>query len=292
MRGAKPRISVLCISLGCVLLALGRFSVGYVPAPSVVNHKTSDPRETAKDTSAVTAARPVSNLHLPVKNFSAFRHASKVYPYSIIPGGIESVTQLRKAIALDPVVAAHYAAFNLAKARLIRLNHERTAYVSYRRDDKAYWTTRKLLLHAGEAVVTDGRHMARARCGNLISDVPLSPVSLGEPTPSTLDTPLTLDSPLMTHASLTLDDPMGPGWVASFAPQQSMDSSDPGHDMFIPLVPFLFIPTGSPSTPPLPPNPVPPVPPVSVSEPSTLLLLFTGLSSAWLVRKTSARREP
>src|SRR5271167_4654421 len=66
----------------------------------------------------------------------AKRSRKVVYPYSVIPGGIHSVEELRNAIARDPVVSAHYAAFRLANARIIRLDRNRKLHVSYRLGNK------------------------------------------------------------------------------------------------------------------------------------------------------------
>ena len=79
-----------------------------------------------------------------------------VYPYSVIPGGIHSIQELKNAIAKDSVVSAHYATFRLAHARIIRLDRERSMHVSYRLGDQVYWTKRELKLAKGETLVTDG----------------------------------------------------------------------------------------------------------------------------------------
>jgi hypothetical protein len=94
-----------------------------------------------------------------------------LYPYSVIPGGAEDVAELRSAVARDPVVAEHYAGFDLGHARLVRLDDDRQAYVSYRLGDHVFWTSRKLTLHKGETVFTDGNHTARTRCGNLVAEI-------------------------------------------------------------------------------------------------------------------------
>jgi hypothetical protein len=60
-------------------------------------------------------------------------------------------------------------------------------YVSYRKGDDIYWTARKVMLQAGETLLTDGRNEMRARCANRISDVPRSPVEPHAPSPGALD---------------------------------------------------------------------------------------------------------
>ena len=99
-----------------------------------------------------------------------------------------SVAELRSAVAHDPVVAAHYAAFDLANARVFQVQEGRSVYVSYRRGDDVFWTSKKLRLAVGETLLTDGEHIARTRCGNQVSDEPRMPVSLaGDPEQSIHD---------------------------------------------------------------------------------------------------------
>jgi hypothetical protein len=112
-----------------------------------------------------------------------------VYPYSVIPGGIHSIQELKNAIAKDSVVSSHYATFRLANARFIRLDRERSMHVSYRLGDQVYWTKRELKLAKGETLVTDGVQTARTRCGNLIAETVVAPVSPNEPTAQELNTP-------------------------------------------------------------------------------------------------------
>jgi len=76
----------------------------------------------------------------------------------------------------DPVVAAHYAGFRTSRARLDRLEQPLVAYVSYRVHNAVYWTRHPVKLPQGETVLSDGEHLARARCGNRISLTPQQPV--------------------------------------------------------------------------------------------------------------------
>jgi hypothetical protein len=112
-----------------------------------------------------------------------------VYPYSIVEGGARSADELKQAIAKDPVVAAHYADFDLENTKVVRLEQPKLAHVSYRMGNAVYWTRKPLVIGAGETVLTDGVHIARARCANQLADMPgeTSPV---EPAQAVLDTPL------------------------------------------------------------------------------------------------------
>ena len=104
-----------------------------------------------------------------------------VYRHSVVPGGVYSAEELAQAIERDPVVAAHYVGLDPSRMRVERLREPLLAHLSYRIGDKVYWTGNKVLLAAGEEVLTDGETTVRARCGNNISIAPLGPSSPNEP---------------------------------------------------------------------------------------------------------------
>jgi hypothetical protein len=121
---------------------------------------------------------------------------SNVYPYSIVPGGLKDVSDLRYAALRDYVVRRHYARFNYSQARLLRVTEAREVYLSYRIRDKVFWTRRRARLHRGELLLTDGKITARTRCGNQISDTAQPDVSDEEPEQDVLDQPVSaLGSP-------------------------------------------------------------------------------------------------
>ena len=66
----------------------------------------------------------------------------------------------------DSVVAAHFSDFSGSRSRIVELKADKAAYVSYRINDKVYWTKKKVRLEKGEKLMTDGVNYARARCGN------------------------------------------------------------------------------------------------------------------------------
>lgn len=114
--------------------------------------------------------------------------ARTVYPYSIIPGGAWSRAELTSALERDPVAAEHYRGLRAEAAHMERMPGARAVYVSFRKNDKVYWTRHTVTLAAGEAVLSDGENLARARCGNRISLTPQQPtgpeVDLDTPEPA------------------------------------------------------------------------------------------------------------
>lgn len=195
-----------------------------------------------------------------------------IYPYSVVPGGVESAEELRNAVANDPVVAAHYQGFDLAKARVIRLNHARAVYVSYRKGNDVFWTSKRMSLLKGETVISDGGHMLRTRCGNQISEFPRVPVAPAvEPLSETLETPLYIE---VTAPS---EPPLVPPLINEIQP--TPPEGEPGGIFIPPFVPIIV--GGGGGHPVLSATSPPPTP---APEPATLVLFSTGLGAVWLVR--------
>ena len=144
--------------------------------------------------STSASSRPVAASEDPLfLQSSATLPARPLFPYSVIPGGAYSAQELENAIEHDPLVAHHYADFDLAKVHIVRLDQDRMEYVSYRLGDRIFWTNRELRLHKGEEVITDGTHLARTRCGNRLSDHAVGPTSAAQPSPEVLESPATAE---------------------------------------------------------------------------------------------------
>ncbi len=104
-----------------------------------------------------------------------------VYPYSVIPGGVRNSEDLKQSVQRDGVVRDHYAGFDFTKAHVIEVQEPRLVYLSYRIGDKIFWTAKKISLHKGETLVSDGHMTARGRCGNQVSVLPQKNISKQEP---------------------------------------------------------------------------------------------------------------
>jgi len=145
-----------------------------------------------------------------------------VYPYSVVPGGVEDAKELKWVAEHDPVVAAHYAGFDYARAQVVRLTLARTVYVSYRIGNHIYWTRRRISLQKGEKLITDGKITARTRCANRVEETPqqqaASPV---EPPVQKFEEPIragsgtTVQAPPVVFQSALLDRPEVPGLGAA-----------------------------------------------------------------------------
>jgi hypothetical protein len=206
----------------------------------------------------------------------------RVYPYSVVDGGVHSVQELRSAIGRDPVVAKHYSNFKLNRARVIEARADRDFHVSYRIGDEIFWTKKKLKVAKGERLITDGTTFTRTRCANVLSEVPKGKTSPDEPTAEVLDTPTSPPSgpsasmPPVVIAGGT-PGPLGGGGDGNGDPGGEGVFSDPG------LGPG---PGPGPGVDPrLDPDPDPDSNPVPVPEPTTMLLLGSGLAGLWGFRK-------
>jgi hypothetical protein len=92
-----------------------------------------------------------------------------VYPLSIVPGGVRTIEDLKRAM-LNDIVARNFSGFDMSEARFERLSLPECTYVSFRRKSHVAWTRHCVWLSAGELVLTDGRLRFRAKCGNRISE--------------------------------------------------------------------------------------------------------------------------
>jgi PEP-CTERM motif-containing protein len=274
--GAKFARKIDFRRLGALaVLTLGSFSVWSALAPS-----DSSQIAPAYSSSFLSAAGDQDPQQISLDgNYSA----RPIYPYSVIPGGVESAAELRNSVTRDPVVAEHYGDFDVARARVVRLDQDRFLYVSYRLGNRVFWSKKRFTIHKGEAVITDGEHMARTRCGNRVADVAAGPMMAVEPD---LETAPPATAEALTGAPDFLGaSPFAPGDVALTPPPTSGISSggSSGGGIGSPGAPVGG--GGGPPSHGVTPPVTPPIPPIPAPEPETLLMLAAGFTGIWFSRK-------
>ncbi len=160
----------------------------------------------------------------------------KVYPYSILPGGAETLDEAKHVLA-DAKVKAGCPGIDIDNLRQVKLRKNLTGHVSYRVGNRIYWTANVVTLRPGEIVFTDGIRLIRGRGLNCYSPLPMQPTLADEPTEQVLDTPTEL--PVISY---------------SFAkvPAQ-MPNLPPTPDELTPSFPFLPAANLPPDTPLIPP---------------------------------------
>ncbi len=234
----------------------------------------------------------------------------KVYPYSIIPGGAQDLSQAKHYMS-DPAVKYHYAGVDLSRLREVKLTAPLTGYVSYRWGEKIYWTSKKLTLKAGETVFTDGTHIVRGRCLNCYSALPMQPIRPHEPTELALDSPVEMPETVYSFPKLPLiaaEIPIPPGELTPTVPVfpaappagPPIAGKRPGGGFWFPIIPIIppihhRHPPQPPSGPPSGPGtPLVPPPVAVVPEPRYEWALGIGLlmivAADRLRRRTRSKR--
>lgn len=212
-----------------------------------------------------------------------------VYPYSIIAGGVHSAQELRQATQTDPVAAAQYASFDMAKTKVVTLQHDGYAYVSFRIGDDVYWTRHKIKLCKGETLITDGKHFGRTRCGNRMSKTARLPFFEHDPSAETLNTPV---KPTVETDAFAAIAPPGSVFETYMSGESPIGPFLPAAHEMASALPTTFSAIGFPPVLPPPvcdpattctknekPSPPPPSPPPSPTpEMSEWALMGTGLT--------------
>jgi hypothetical protein len=210
------------------------------------------------------------------------KHQRIVYPYSIIPGGAHSREELSASMDNDRVVAAHFAGFRIDRARMIKAEETKLVHVSYRIRDKVFWTAATVKLPKGETLITDGREVARARCGNKVSAAAVGPVSEEEPAVETFDLPMVaeLETPEPKSVPELVGEPEKFFPLEPFIPLQYPAIQHPP-DQYPPITPFYN-----------PPDHIiyPPSDDIIVPEPGAFGLLASGLFVLIVIKLTRKKR--
>lgn len=260
---------VYLVSLICL------FSVTFWGA--VVTQRNSAKQERLPAASNVGKPSPAPSKPNPTDSHSGTLTGSRtLFPYSVIPGGVDGAQELRNALEHDPIAAAHYAGFDVSRTHVERLASDEEMYVSYRLNNRIYWTRKRLRLLKGETVITDGKNVARTRCGNRLSETAQSPVADKQPLDMTLD-----PSPLPDLAEAQ---PIALPMALPFPVASSVLT--PGLGGIVPPPIFPIEGGGSsprnpitpPTTPPTTPITPPITPPVATPEPDSFVLTTAGIS--------------
>lgn len=300
------------------LLVVGLSVVGLAVFRTNFNHSYAVNSSSWKRTDPSLGLTRFANL------FASIRGRRTVYPYSVVPGGVQSPEELKQAIDHDRLVAQHYEGFDYKRARVVEVQEPRLVYLSYRMHDRIYWTSKQVRLHRGEKLISDGHLTARARCGNQVSDTAQKAVSREEPPAEKFEQPFLADGGTANQegpaefASTLHSAPQFDG-SGGTTPSSTNSLFGPGAStgfptIFPPPIPINFgscnslVPgavelgsgpgsnaehhcpqhpgTGGGPTPPPPPPPPPP----AVPEPGTLFLFGSGAIGLYMRFRKSMKR--
>jgi hypothetical protein len=224
-----------------VLVAvIGVFTVS--GAGIVVHRVASGSRENPpagpQSASLSLSARPVFPGQYDPDRPPAFHRM--VYRYSVVEGGVASGAEVLTAIKADGTVADHYRGFDPRLAKNIALPQARLAYVSYRVGNRIGWTRKQVELAQGERVITDGKNLIRARCGNRISDTPVASAAL-------LEAPeIEIDKPILPGSGFSIvAEPIRP-YAPQEEPREAMMETSPLSDKLNLVPDSVLYPGGIP----------------------------------------------
>jgi PEP-CTERM motif-containing protein len=291
LRRARVRRTIFAFA-GLLLLYLGgwwAFSVRYL----LFSHANRDSADVSwvqgnlSENMAMLAAKSVSvPLALPRR---------VIYPYSVIPGGVQTPEDLRQVSEHDRVVGGHYAGFDFRNARIVELEQPRLVYLSYRMGDKIFWTGKKISLRKGEKLITDGKITARTRCANQVAEAAQPAVSPAEPNAAAFEMPFdgtAAQVPFPGDLNALMAPRDGAGLGPATPVQTSSNAPFPGGGLppvFSPPIPSKACPPGESGGPGKPCHHKPPPPPVP--EPATMLLVSSGIAGIyWRHRRAAAKR--
>jgi hypothetical protein len=236
--GKISALLVLVVALGLLLLLATRRAVRPLVTPTKV-----------LASSKVVRAR--SELH------------QTIYPFSIVPGGIRSIDELRRAMASSPEIYEHFANFDFDHARYGRVTG--CYFVSFL-DHGIRWTKKCIWLN-DEPMITDGKFTILLRCANRVSDKPQVPAEDVD-----ISQPIIIPAPAVTgwpsRPLLSSTDPLP-------APTSSPGGTGGDPPGCCPLVGF---PGNDPR-------------PVPVPEPSTVSMIGLGVLGLALIYGLSLRKS-
>jgi hypothetical protein len=120
-KGSRLKQRLAAVGLLGVAACAGLYALAMresaAPAVSVQAHAPA-----AAATAAPTVLRTAARVET--------KKTRRVYPYSIVPGGVLDRRELTHAVAMDQVVAEHYAAFEAGKVAVRTVDKPRAVYVS------------------------------------------------------------------------------------------------------------------------------------------------------------------
>ncbi len=139
-----------------------RAALLFVPAVLLVTFLTVKVlRHSAAEQAQMPAYSQDANTQESLDLSAASQPQRPIFPYSIVPGGVRDARELQSVASHDPVVAQHYSDFRIAAAHTVRLEKPLEMYVSYRRNNNVYWTRNRMVIPAGETLISDGENLAR-----------------------------------------------------------------------------------------------------------------------------------
>jgi len=140
----------------------------------------------------------------------AFRAARQMFPFSVIPGGVLDTREVADSMSKDAVVREHYHDLQPERMWFTRVDKPMLAYVSYRKGSTVHWTTHPVTIPANELLLTDGKNLVRARCGNRLEIKKPQPLPTAVIPPELPPPDIALETGLPALIPPTIEPPVPP----------------------------------------------------------------------------------
>jgi hypothetical protein len=202
-----------------------------------------------KPPQATIAATPSGNLlsRAPKASYGALKST----PFrGFIKGGVRSLQDFSDALYADRDLAHLFAGFDFSSAVFETLARPQCFYIAYRSGPRTFaWTKECKVLPKGTLILTDGKYLLRAACGNMLSIGPQAPVIPQDLEPTTLDVPDVVPAP---------ETPYPPTGLTAVPIQGPISTQTT--PIAVPVTPIGVTPPKHIADPPVTPyNPMPPI---------------------------------
>jgi hypothetical protein len=171
------------ILLGVMVIAPVIFTIHYYAGFNAGGNKVSGVGKLSRGNVRDTQKALSSGLPASVKDVNPTRLEKATTALYVVKTGVHDENEFRAHP--DTIASRFYRSLGITKIDGYKYGFGGFVYVSYRRGNQCcFWTNRKRLVVPTEVLYTDSGFWIRKRCGNALSNQPMSPVESSDRQPN------------------------------------------------------------------------------------------------------------